>query len=222
VKAAVLVAAVAVVAVQSHPPPFPRDGVTQLLDNDRVVVWRVEWAPNRPTPMHEHALDLVGVTVEGTQVRVALPDGTTTTGAVTKPGDVGFLGRGVIHVEEAVLPGGLSVVVELKNQPPPVRPLRTGAPDAFPRDGAALVLDNARVAVWDYRWLPDRPVGLHLHHRDTVLVPIEAGDVEVRFQPGETRLTRMARGQAMYYSQAEPHSERAVAGTPRAILVELK
>lgn len=25
------------------PPPFPRDGATKLLENDRVVVWDVAW-----------------------------------------------------------------------------------------------------------------------------------------------------------------------------------
>jgi hypothetical protein len=218
----VAMAIAAVLAVQSYPPPFPREGVTKLLENPRVTVWRVDWTKNRPTAMHEHQKDLVGVVLEGGHVRVTLPDGTVVPGQPTGKGMASFQRRGVIHREESVADGGRNIAVELSNDPPPARAPDTSAPEAFPREGARLVVENERVAVWEYEWLASRPVGLHVHNRDTVLVPLDAGEVRVTFRSGETRVTRLVPGDALFYSQAEPHSEVAVTGAPRAIVVELK
>jgi quercetin dioxygenase-like cupin family protein len=172
--------------------------------------------------MHEHRLDLVGIAVEGGQVRVTLPDGAAQTGQPTRPGDVVFLRRGVIHVEESVADGGVSVAIELRDAPASARPADTSAPEAFPREGARLVLENDRAAIWDYQWVPGRAVARHVHTRDTVLVPIVAGEVRVQFRSGETRLSRLVPGEALFFSEAEAHREEASAGSPRAILVELK
>src|SRR5437763_5627741 len=51
------------------PPPFPRAGAKQLLDNDRVTVWDVVWPKGQPTPLHRHPYALAGVYLEpGTRV----------------------------------------------------------------------------------------------------------------------------------------------------------
>ena len=50
------------------PPPFPRPGTTQLLENDAVAVWNVSWL-KRQYPLHTHRYDLVGVSyVEGDRI----------------------------------------------------------------------------------------------------------------------------------------------------------
>jgi quercetin dioxygenase-like cupin family protein len=209
-------------AFQAYPPPFPREGVTKLLDNARVVAWHVQWAKARPTPMHEHTLDLVGIVLEGGHAKVTLPDGTVRVGQPSERGNVVFQPRGVIHVEESLVAAGRTIGIELKDVPSPVRARAAGAVEAFPREGARLVLENDRVALWDYQWVASRPVALHAHSRDTVVVPIDAGDVTVEFQSGEVRVTRLVPGEVLFFSQAEPHREAATAGSPRAIVVELK
>ena len=215
------VAAVVTLALQAYPPPFPRDGATKVMDNGRVVVWNVVWSPGRATPMHEHTMDLVGVVLESNHVKVTLADGSVQPGQPTRPGQSVFLPKGVVHIEESVA-GGRSIAIELKNEPPPVRVPNTSAPEGFPREGARLVIDNARVAIWDYTWLPGRPVALHLHNRDTVLVPVDAGEIRVQFRNGDTRISRLVPGDALFFSGADAHSEEASLGTPRAIVVELK
>jgi hypothetical protein len=216
--------AVAMLALQlpSYPAPFPREGSTKVLDNGRVVVWRQEWVPNRPTPMHEHAMDLVGVVLADGQVKVSFPDGAERVSPPYRPGDVIFQPRGMIHIEDSVGLRGLSMAIEIKNEAVPVREANRSAAEAFPREGARLVVDNARVAIWDYQWLPGRPVGLHIHNRDTVMVPVEAGDVRVEFRNGDVRTSRLVVGEALFFSGADAHREAASVGAPRAIVVELK
>ena len=219
-----LAAVVALAAVQTYPVPFPREGTTKLLENDRVMVWRLDWEQNRPTAMHEHTRDLVAVVLDGGRVTSKTRDGAVAMRDL-KAGDGLFQPRGMIHIEELVEPArARSISIELRNDAPatPARAANSSAPEAFPREGARLVVDNARVAIWDYQWLADRPVGLHVHSRDTVLVPVTAGEVRVDFETGETRVTHLVPGEVMYFSGAGAHREQAIAGSPRAILVELK
>jgi hypothetical protein len=217
-----LVSIVAFLAAQSYPPPFPRDGVTKLFENDRVVAWRVDWIKGKPTAMHEHRLDLVGVVLEGGQTKITLPNGTVQTGPVSTPGAAAFQARGVIHVEEALLATGRNVAVELKDAPRPVRAPNTSAPEGFPREGARLVVENDRVVVWDYAYVSGRLVPLHIHNRDTVVVPVDAGELRVQFRNGEVRTTKLVPGEVLYFSGADAHTEEVSAGTPRVIAIELK
>jgi hypothetical protein len=211
-----------VFALQAYPPPFPRDGVTKVLENERVVAWQVQWSKGRPTAMHEHVLDLVGVVLEPGQVKATFPDGSVNPGTLSQPAAASFMPSGMIHQEESVVDGGRTIAIELKAFSPSARARNTTVAEAFPRDGARQLIDNNRVVVWDYQWVPGRPVGLHIHNRDTLLVPVENGDVTVRFRNGETRITRLVRGEVLFFSGADAHSEEATAGLPRAIVVELK
>jgi hypothetical protein len=214
--------AVALLAAQAYPPPFPREGVTKLVENDRIAAWHVQWIKGRPTPMHEHVLDLVGVALEAGQVRQTFPDRSVKPGTRSEVGAATFLPKGMIHQEESEVDTGRSIALELKNVTPPAKPRNTTAAEAFPREGARLLIENDRVIVWDYQWQPGRPVALHVHNRDTVLVPVEPGEVTVRFRSGETRISRLVRGEVLYFSGADAHSEEASVGSPRAIVVEIK
>ena len=218
----VLAAALALVALQTYPPPFPREGVTKVLENARVVAWRVDWIKGRPTAMHEHKLDLVGIVLESGQTRISLPNGTVTIGPPSVRGAATFQARGVTHVEEAMLDTGRNIAVELKDEPAPPRTPNTSAPEGFPREGARVIVENARVAVWDYTYLPGRTVPLHIHNRDAVVVPIDAGEIRVQFRNGETRTTKLVPGEVLFFSGADAHSEEASVGSPRVIAIELK
>jgi hypothetical protein len=217
-----LAALLAFVTVQTYPPPFPRDGVTKVLDNARVVAWRVDWIKGRPTATHEHKLDLVGVVLEGGQTRITLPNGTVTVGQPTVRGAATFQARGVIHGEEAMLDNARNLTVELKDEKVPARTPNTSAPEGFPREGAKLVVENARVAVWDYTYVRGRIVPLHIHNRDAVVVPVDPGEIRVQFRNGETRVTKLVPGEALFFSGADAHSEEVTVGSPRVIAIELK
>ena len=216
------VALLSLAALQSYSPPFPREGVTKVFENARVVAWRVDWTKGRPTAMHEHKLDLVGVVLEPGQTKITVPNGTVTTNPVTVRGAASFQARGVIHIEEALIDGARNMTVELKDETAPARTPNTSAPEGFPRDGARLVVDNARVAVWDYTYVPGRIVPLHIHNRDTLVVPVDPGELRVEFRNGETRATKLVPGEVLFFSGADAHTEQSVAGTPRVIAIELK
>lgn len=212
----------ALTTAQTFPPPFPREGVTKVLDNARVVAWRVDWMKGRPTAMHEHRLDLVGVVLESGQTRITVPNGTVTVGPQNVRGAATFQARGVTHIEEAMLDNARNMTVELKDEQVPARTPNTSAPEGWPREDAKLVLENARVVVWDYTYVPGRVIPLHIHNRDAVVVPVDPGELRVQFRNGETRVTKLVPGEALFYSGADAHTEEVAVGTPRVIVIELK
>src|SRR4030095_4489881 len=56
------------------PYAFPRDGAKQLIDNERVTVWDVVQEKEKPTAMHRHKYDFVGVDLADASVKVTKPD----------------------------------------------------------------------------------------------------------------------------------------------------
>src|SRR5438034_14926 len=75
-----VVGIVAQFSAQSYPPPFPRPGVTKLLDNPRVRVWSYGWGFGQDGPRHRHDRDAVTVwVVDGTPHAVFIPAGTVHT-----------------------------------------------------------------------------------------------------------------------------------------------
>ena len=223
-KAAVLVSVlvVALRALQTYPPPFPREGVTKVLENDRVAVWMIRWTKGRPTPVHEHRLDVVAVAVDPAQTRATIPDGPSTPVRSWRPGDVLFQPAGVIHREESVGDGGRLVAVEIKPGRAPGAPVASKLPRAFPRDDAKLVVENERVAVWDVVWTLGRPVPAHTHDRDVVSVTIEPGVLKFTAPDGQERVAPQEVGAVVYVPRGNSHREESVDRSPRAIIIELK
>ena len=84
------------------------------------------------------------------------------------------------------------------------------------------MVENDRVAVWDYTYVPGRVVPLHIHNRDAVVVPVDPGEIRVQFRNGATRTTKLVPGDALFFSVADAHSEEVTVGTPRVIAIELK
>jgi predicted metal-dependent enzyme (double-stranded beta helix superfamily) len=209
-------------AFQTYPPAFPREGSIKVFENERVIVWDHRWIKGRPTPMHEHVLDLVGVVLEAGQTKLIFPDGSSREGPLSRIGQVAFQPTGVIHIEESLAETSRVIGIELKNHPVPVAPEMTGIPKAFPREGATLLMDNDRVAIWDYRWLPGRTVPLHFHDRDAVVVPIETGRVRFTSPDGRARISPQNFGEVTFAARNESDREEIVEGSPRAIIVELK
>jgi len=101
------------------PPPFPRPGTTNLLDNDMVAVWDVSWLKQK-FPLHTHRFDLVGVSyVEGDRV---ITQGDAPGRLVNTKAWVFQTNRAnVTHVEEGASdPPMRAVLIEVKTASPRV------------------------------------------------------------------------------------------------------
>jgi quercetin dioxygenase-like cupin family protein len=203
---------VAILLAQTYPPPYPRENANKVLANDRVIVWDVTWPKGQPTAMHEHGLDQLSVTLRGGTVRVSKLGGPVTVNESTV-GSVAFTPHGTSHMEE-----GLSdvpqhkIMLELKPSTAPF------SGNAVPREGAVKVLENDRVVVWDFTWKPGQKVPRPADGFDSVTVFLEGGTI----RSGTEDAKRNA-GDVFYSTRrADAHTEEAVEGTPRAVIVELK
>ena len=152
-------------AQEDYPHAFPREGVTKLVDNDRVNIWEVNWITGVKQPIHRHRYDMAGVYLRYGPITVTRPDGTAN--PPSAPFEIPrpyFQAKGVTHREEALNPPGtperLAIMVDLKYEPGAPLPALTvnpKLPKSFPRAG---VEERARE-----RARPD--VGLHLGARQT-------------------------------------------------------
>ncbi len=91
--------------------------------------------------MHQHPVDQLSITLRGGSVRVTRLGGTPTVGE-SQPGKVVFTPKGTIHMEEGVseIPQR-KIMLQLKSSGPPLS-ATSGAPGAFPRDGAVKLLER--------------------------------------------------------------------------------
>ena len=133
------------------PPAFPRDGATMILDNAMGTAWDVTWMPGKPTPMHRHKFDYVGVELADSTVELIAPDGTRRTVAFTK-GHSYFLPRGTTHIEEvpATSPERHAVIIDLKDPKTPKSASSTEVTTAVSFASAKKLVENDRVAMWDF------------------------------------------------------------------------
>ena len=158
-------------------------------------------------------------------IRVTSPDGTVspvTPFAVPRPY---FQPKGVTHKEEAIgfpdAPEREAVMVDLKEVSfPPV--MKAGVGTAFPRDGAAKAIDNARVIEWDFTWVPGRPVAQHIHDKDSVEVFFDPGTIRYKRADGTEDTKTFKRKDARFVQRGTIDTEEAIGGSPRAVIVELK
>ena len=210
-------------AAQTYPPPFPREGATKVLENESVVVWDVTWVMGKPTPMHRHLVDVVGVTLVPGTVRVTLPDGTTRESEVDAPGAVSAGGKGLTHMEEGTSDTPRrAILIELKGAMKEPLQAPAGVAPAWPREGAKKVLENDQVVVWDYRFQKDRPIPLHFHDKDTVVVELEPGVTRGIPKDGAPEESEWLGMRARFAPRGRLHREELVSGSPRAIAVEIK
>ncbi len=217
-----IVAQQAARAPANLPPPFPRAGAKQLLDNDRVTVWDVVWPKGQPTPLHRHPYALAGVYLEpGTRV-ITDADGSKRN-VSNEAGGVTFQLKGLTHVEEGTSDTPLhAIMIELKQDAPIGDDPSADLPPAFPREGAKQLLDNDRVRVWDYAFTPHRVGPLHRHVRDAVAVWVEGGKLRATPRDGASNVNTQTKFTATYSRRGSVHTEEAIEGTPHAYVFELK
>jgi hypothetical protein len=218
-----LVLCLAGVLFQDLPPRVPPESNKPIIENDRAIVWDVTWTNGKRSPMERHQYDLVSVCLVGGAIKITSPDGTSRV-AIRKPGDVVFDQKGGTYSEEGVSRENSmrSIVINLKDHP--LQPLRntSGYPDAFPRPGVKAVLENNRVIVWDYAWIPGNPTPMHFHDKDTVVVFMDDGTLKSTKPSGESVVNEVSFGLTKFNARDRVHTEELVRGRARAIIVELK
>jgi predicted metal-dependent enzyme (double-stranded beta helix superfamily) len=204
------------------PPPFPRDGATKLIDNERVTVWDVRWAKGVKTPMHEHRLPAVGVVLQAGSVIMTMGDGTVRPAPLAERGRVVYAAPGFSHVEEGQSDTApRAIVVELKGASAGILPPPAGIPAAFPRAGTTSLLDNDRVAVWNVTW-PSGEAPMHFHGTDVVVIGLEGGTTRSLPQTGTATTTAWKFGDVRFNPRGRLHREEIVDGAPRLIAIEIK
>jgi hypothetical protein len=205
---------------QDLPHAFPSEGATRLVDNPRLSAWEVTWAISKPTAMHRHLYDYVGVELVDSQTKVTSPDGQVRTAALKK-GTAYFLPKGTTHIEEGIT-SRHAIFVDLKDAPSPMYENKTSLPKAFPREGSIKVLENQRVIVWDYTWQPGKPTPMHFHDKDTLVVYLAGGELKSTTPDGQSTPRVVAANDAQFNLGNRTHQEELIKGSVRAIIVELK
>lgn len=172
-----------------------------------------------------HALVLaVALTSLITNARVAVTDGTD---AGTRSHDAVVVDLKsatprFVKAGAPLLAKERSIIVELLA--PPVGPLpnTTGLPDAFDRPGIEKLLDNERVTVWRYTWVPNKKTPRHFHANDVVVVHLADGVLASTTPDGKTVMNPNSHGLAKFNPRGRVHEEELVKGKASAVIVELK
>ena len=205
------------------PPPFPRTNATKLLETDRIVVWDIVWPKGQPTAMHRHVYDQVGTYYARGGRLITLPDGTSRS-AMTEVGNLSTTRKGTTHIEEGTTEPPLrAVFIELKKESGSGLPdAQVGGPAPFPRDGAKQILDDERVAAWDYTWISGAQSLKYRPARDTAIVWLGDGKLRVTTERGSPSTTDVKAGTMRYMPKGSTETIEIVDGSPRAILFQLK
>jgi predicted metal-dependent enzyme (double-stranded beta helix superfamily) len=187
-----------------------------LIDNPRVTVRDVALQPGKQGTVISHAGDYVVLYFQGGRIRSA--DGKTATHA---SGGAMF-GHGGSTSDTALDKPAREIVVELKDAPSNTVPNTTGLPPAFPREGSKLILENDRVRVWNYTWLPGKPTPMHFHNTEVVVAYRGNGDVSSTTPDGKTTINHRKAGDIVFNLANRSHSEALVNGEQSGIMLELK
>lgn len=211
-----------------YPHAFPRKGTTQLFDNERVTAWEVHWLKGVPQPIHRHRYDMAGVYLRYGPIRVTSPDGIES--PQRPPFEVPrpyFQEKGVTHREEAIgfpadAPERMAIMFDVKDIAGAIAPSHTGIPAAFPRGGAKMAIDNARVTEWEHTWNPGQVIPKHLHDKDSVQVFTQGGTIKFTGADGKTTTQTFKLGDARFIPRGTIDAEEAINSSPRAVTIELK
>jgi hypothetical protein len=212
-----------VLAAQLYPPAFPRTNATKLMETDRVVVWDIVWPKGQPTPMHQHVHDQVGTYYATGGRAITTPDGVTRQ-TTTPVGGLSTTRKGTTHIEEGTTDPPLrAVFIELKQDAGSgVAEAPSQGATAFPPEGAKQLLDDERVTVWDYTWIPGRRHSMVRYTRDTVVVWLDSGTMRVTPDGKPAETVALAPGQMRYHLRGSAEDADAIDGSPRAMIFAFK
>ena len=136
---------------------------------------------------------------------------------VSLSGSAAFLPKGALPKI-----AGRSIVIDLKDHPVAAIANTSGYPLAFPRPGSKKLLENARVIVWDYTWMPGVATPMHFHDKDVVVVFLEDGDLQSTTPDGKAVVVSSTFGTVRFNLRDRTHTETLVRGKQHAIVTELK
>jgi hypothetical protein len=177
-----------------------QENSTKILENERVVVWRIGADTNGLSPARQLRFPAVLISLVDGAIRFISANDTST----IRPNS------------------GPAILIALKDHF--VTPLE--APGsivrAFPRQGAKQILDNDRVLVWDFTWAKGTKTDLHFHDKDVVLVYLSPGTVRSIPLKGEPTAEPRSFGEARFAPRGRTHVEECIDGPRRDIIVELK
>jgi len=190
--------------VQTLPPPYPRDGTTKLLENERVIVWDVSWLQHE-YPVHRHVYDYTGVYyTNGDRIIVSERGVRSPTSSVAW--DTFFYRRGVTHSEEGASDDPLrGVFLEFKEPEPLGLVDSATTTPAFPPATGKNIRESERVVIWEFVPAPGPATSPHRHTRDAVVVAFTKLKPRVIFVPHGT-----------------VHTDEQTTGADRAYVFELK
>ena len=216
----------ATVGAQDYPHAYPRTGTTKLFENERVTAWEVHWLKDVAQPIHRHRFDMAGVYLVYGPIRVTRPDGTVSPVTAFEVPRPYYQPKDVTHKEEAIgfppdAPERLAIMFDLKPFSVPPVPT-TGLPTAFPRPGAKQAIDNERVTEWDHTWEVGKPVARHVHDRDSVQVFFAGGTIRFTDANGKVETKTFKFKDARFIPRGTVDTEEAIAGSPRAVTIEMK
>jgi hypothetical protein len=193
-----------------------------VIDNERVAVFDVTLAKGQAIPARPRGFDVVKVYLAGGTIRTTQPDGKSI--VVTRSaGDAVFEPKGMAVGEELVSGDpAREIVIELKDHK--VEPMQntSGYPNAFPRPGSKRLIENDRVAVWDYSWRLGLPTAMHFHDKDVVVIYLENGILRSITPDGESVDNNYPAGSIRFNLRKRAHYEQLTSGAQRAIITELK
>jgi len=92
----------------------------------------------------------------------------------------------------------------------------------LPEDISKLILENGRIRVWNYRWLPGKPTPMHFHNTEVVVAYRDNGDVASTTPDGKTTVNHRKAGDIVFNVANRSHSEELVKGEQAGIMLELK
>lgn len=198
------------------PQPAP------VIDNERVIVWDVILSKGVSGPATPPGVDTVIMFLEGGSIRTVAADGTGTT-TTRKFGDAVFVPKGSNATDTLVSDGAAhEIVIALKDHPTPAIPNTTGYPAAFPRPGSVNMLDNERVSVWHYSWVPDVPTPMHFHDKDIVVAFRYDGALKSVTPDGASAINPNKAGDIRFNKGNRAHYEVLTTQRQSAVMMELK
>jgi hypothetical protein len=205
-------------ALAASPPPV---AAQKVLDNDRVTVFDLTLKTGEQGPVTPSDEDAVILFLEGGKIRSDGSAGGDTNGR--NFGDAVFVPKGS-NVRDTLVEGGSAheVVVWLKNKAAISVNNPTPYPPAWPRPGAARMLENDRVIAWRYEWQQAQPTPLHFHLRPQLAA--YRGDGLIISTEADEAKTEMPHhnGEVVYSPPGHIHSEELATGALGAAVLELK
>ena len=192
-----------------------------VIDNERVTVWDVRLSKGAPAYKLPRDLDTVVMFLEGGTIKT-VTEGNASTDQRSF-GDTVFVPKGSDVQQESLSDAPThEIVFALKDSPSVTYKNSTGFPAAFPRPGSEKVLDNARVVVWRYSWVPGQPTPLHFHDKDVVLAYRYDGDLKSVSPDGAQVVNPYKSGDIRFNRGNRSHYEELISGKQSAVMAELK